>query len=199
MSRKSAGFDHPDPERCAWTLRCVDFVRSIGVPVSLVRNVDGFLPAIRIETGGLLVDVDRCYPGDVFHEAGHLATIPAQFRALATGELSVVQQAMDEWLQAHPDGLLSDPEDAVCRQILQCGEAEATAWQYAAAHAVGLPQAWLFSPGAYDGEDDMVLFGLRTNSYLGINGLQAARWTVARRSSTIDGPVYPEMCQWLAA
>lgn len=55
--------------------RIVAFLRSIGIPVEGATLEDGtFLPGIAVVDGGLRVDASRlAWPGDLLHEAGHLA------------------------------------------------------------------------------------------------------------------------------
>ena len=56
----------------------VAFLEEIGLPVRF-RDLDeaGFLPGITVEAGGLNVDREKLlYPGDLLHEAGHLAVLP---------------------------------------------------------------------------------------------------------------------------
>ncbi len=55
--------------------RIVAFLRGVGIPVE-AASLDGetFLPGIAIAAGGLRVDPERLtWPGDLLHEAGHLA------------------------------------------------------------------------------------------------------------------------------
>jgi hypothetical protein len=69
--------------------RILEFLREIGLTVS-VGEINGptFLPGMQIEAGVLKVDRGRLkYPGDLLHEAGHLAVMPANRRALADGEV----------------------------------------------------------------------------------------------------------------
>ncbi|MBO9708381.1 MAG: hypothetical protein J7521_09225 [Caulobacter sp.] len=57
------------------TARIVGFVRSLGFRVE-VRTLEGetFLPGVAVVAGGLVVDPERLtWPGDLLHEAGHLA------------------------------------------------------------------------------------------------------------------------------
>lgn len=184
-----------------WARVACEFVRSIGIPVEVTEEsaalAGGFLPEIQVANGGLVVDVTRVFPGDILHEAGHLAVIPAVFRAKASGHLEVVHATMSHYLQTHIDDLMSSPEDPVCRGIMQSDDPEATAWQYAAAQAIGLPDEWLFPKDAFDGDAASILAALRARQYLGINGLQAAGWTVCRRSPRRDVPEYPELAFWL--
>jgi hypothetical protein len=57
------------------TARIVGFVRSLGFTVE-ARTLEGetFLPGVAVVEGGLVIDPRRlAWPGDLLHEAGHLA------------------------------------------------------------------------------------------------------------------------------
>lgn len=186
--------------RQQWAEKAVAFVRSIGLAVRDAGREEltgSFVPGIRIEAGGLVVDVENVFPGDVLHEAGHLATIPEAFRPEANGTLGAVSRNMTRYLDAHPEGLACWPEDPLCRAILQCGDTEATAWQYAAAQHIGLPDAWLFPPGSFDGNAEETLLRLKWGRDMGINGLQAAGWTKVHAHGNPALPLYPQLAFWL--
>jgi hypothetical protein len=187
-------------ERQRWLERAVEFVRSIGLSVKLVGNhplePGSFLPQIRIRAGGLEVREDA-FPGDVLHEAGHIAVLPPAFRPLADKNLRAAFAAARAYCDEHGDGLMAHPEDPVVRALLQCSDPEATAWQYAAANAIGLPDAWLFPAGSYEGNQETVLQMLKLNRHFGINGLQAAGWTQVSRNPYRATPVYPALAFWL--
>jgi hypothetical protein len=73
------------------TERLAQFVRSIGIAVrATALPQQTFLPGINISHGTILVDEARLtYPGDILHEAGHLAVAdPAERNAptLAPGD-----------------------------------------------------------------------------------------------------------------
>lgn len=65
----------------------IDFLREIGLCVEERDLSDKtFLPGILVEKGGLIVDrVKLRYPGDLLHEAGHLAVVSARRRADLSG------------------------------------------------------------------------------------------------------------------
>ena len=57
----------------------VDFIRGVGITVETAAlPEDGFLPAIAVRDGGWSTIPTACNPGDLLHEAGHIAvTDPA--------------------------------------------------------------------------------------------------------------------------
>lgn len=187
-----------------WCLAILDFLNGIGivaraVPPSAAMS-QTFTPHVLIRNGQIDADIENVFPGDILHEAGHVAVIPAPFRPLASGNLSAAFKAMHSYLDENPRGLQTYPEDPICRAILQCSDTEATAWQYAAAIEVGLPEHLLFPEGSYQGYAEENLTRLKDSQHFGINGLQAAGWTVLRAfpsSSRAMPPVFPKLAFWL--
>ncbi|MDO8454709.1 MAG: hypothetical protein Q7S59_09080 [Sulfurimonas sp.] len=72
------------------TQKIVDFIIKIGISVHKeMINEKTFLPGILVKNGGLVVDEDKlCYPGDLLHEAGHLATLLPEKRATVYNDVS---------------------------------------------------------------------------------------------------------------
>jgi hypothetical protein len=100
---------------------------------------DTFLPGIRVDAGRLLVDPARLeWSGDLLHEAGHLALVPAANRPATTGEVAVPGVPMG---QVEPAAML---------------------WSYAAALHLRLDPAVVFHAGGYRGRGPDLL---RTFSY----------------------------------
>ena len=160
----------------ALTDRILEFLRSIGLAVCEAEVPEGsFLPGVRIERGGLRVDRARLrWPGDLLHEAGHLAVVPTALRS-----------TLDAALQDLPE-------------VAHGGEIEATAWAWAATRHLGLDSAVLFHDGGYHGRS----VGLRTTFelgvYLGASGLAAAGLTLLPAQVLPGGtPAYPHMLAWL--
>jgi hypothetical protein len=166
-----------------------------GLGFNLRRNSIGwrtFVPGIFVNGMTIMVDSDRLLsPGDIFHDAGHVATVPSMFRDRLRGNVGKsLVPVMRAYFRTH-DLMLDDrgTEDPVCRGLLQCSEAEAIAWSYAAAVASGLPPESVFHPKAYDGEAATVQVMLSLGSHFGVHGLQAAKMTTVR--------TYPKMMLWL--
>jgi hypothetical protein len=122
--------------------RIASFLREIGIPVTAADLPESFLPGLTIEAGGLLVDESRLeYPGDLLHEAGHIAVAPPSVRPSMSGSLDDVpglDTATLEWA--------------------------AIPWSYAAALEIGIDPGLVFHDGGYHGHSA----GLLSNFQLGV-------------------------------
>lgn len=153
-----------------------DFVARTGLPLAEAPlPTTTFLPGIMIRDGGLVVDPSQLkWPGDLLHEAGHLAVLPPALRALANDDLA------EEFDVAH------------------AGELEAMAWAYAALVELGLPAEVLIHEGGYNGKSRDLLQMYAFGVYPGLQGLCAAGMTAAPGFSPEPLPVrYPQMLRWL--
>jgi hypothetical protein len=158
--------------------RIVEFLRGIGIAVREEAIVgDSFLPGVTIEKGELIFDRARnTWPGDLLHEAGHLAVLPFTLRTTVGGNLP------DTVLAAH------------------AGEAEATAWAYAALREIGLPAEVLFHEGGYGGNSAGLLFTYGAGVYPGAAGLSATGMAAAPAEARSGrAKAYPAMLRWLRA
>lgn len=160
----------------ASTAAIVEFLRAIGLKVQYAELGDAcFLPGIDIRDGSLWVDRARlCWPGDLLHEAGHLAVLPAALRAVQSGDLH--------------DG----------EQVPHAGEAEATAWAYAACRALGLPADLLFHDGGYHGRGAALAMTFSLGVYPGLHGLMQAGLAYGlAEARRLGAEPYPRMQRWL--
>jgi len=172
------------------------FIAGLGLPIAEAELDDTtFLPGIAIRDGGLLVDPARLrWPGDLLHEAGHLAVLPPGLRAAA-----------------HDDLPGHDEDDAA---HAHAGEQEAMAWAWAAAVHLGLPPEALIHDGGYRGKSRELLQMYAFGIYPGLRGLCALGMTsapgfaappsaatdgVRRHGMQHDAPQirYPQMRRWL--
>jgi hypothetical protein len=152
------------------------FLARIGLPIAEeTLAVDTFLPGIVLCAGGLVVDADKLmWPGDLLHEAGHLAVLPAALRN-----------------DAHDDA----PNRA---EVAFAGELEAMAWAYAAAVELALPMEVLIHDGGYHGKSRDLLQMYSFGVYPGLRGLCESGMTAAHGFITDCGLVqYPQMLRWL--
>lgn len=154
------------------TATLVDFIRSIGLDVRQGELPEPtFLPGIQIEHGGLLVDDARLrYPGDLLHEAGHLAVAAPERRA-----------AMH-----HDAG--GDPAE----------EMMALAWSYAAIVQLQLDPAIVFHDQGYRGDGGSLIENFVEGRVIGLPMLQWVGMTLDERRAVEEGlPPYPHMLHWL--
>ncbi|MFZ5637580.1 MAG: hypothetical protein ACOY82_13455 [Pseudomonadota bacterium] len=154
----------------------VDFIAGIGLNIVEEQlPADTFLPGVALRGGGLVVDpAALVWPGDLLHEAGHLAVLPAEMRGSADDDLA------DEAGVEH------------------AGELEAMAWAWAAVVELGLPADVLIHEGGYNGKSRDLLQMYAFGVYPGLQGLCAAGMTAAPGFSPEPLPVrYPRMLRWL--
>lgn len=158
------------------TRQLADFISEIGLEiVPTTFEVDTFLPGILVENGRLLVDeLKLTYPGDLLHEAGHLAVAPASVRPTLSGEVVLPDVAMEPV------------------------EVQAMAWSYAAILHLGLDPAIVFHSDGYRGDAEKLLLNFNVGAYIGVNGLEDAGLTVTgKRAKELGVPPYPHMVKWL--
>jgi hypothetical protein len=156
------------------TAKMIEFVRSINLPVAFGEvDADAFLPGVAIANGGLLIDRTRLrYPGDVLHEAGHLAMLTSQERSLCGAGLPV-------------DG---------------GQEMGAIAWSYAAAVHLGLDGCVVFHDEGYKGGAASLRDNFQQGHYLGVPYLQWLGLSWEPHQAAARGtPAYPAMVCWLRA
>ncbi len=162
--------------RDALTRKIAGFLNTIGldtIPAAISHET--FLPGIAIRNGTILVDEDRlAFPGDLLHEAGHLAVAPAQLRKSLSDEVVLPD--------FHPSIL----------------EVAAIAWSYAACVHLGLDPSIVFHPGGYAGRSESLLLNFELGVFLGVNELEAAGLAYSPRTAAeLNVAPYPEMQMWL--
>jgi hypothetical protein len=153
-----------------------DFLAEIGIAVNAgAVPDDAFLPGIALEHGGLLIDEARlAYPGDLLHEAAHVAVAPAWARTSMSGGIDV------------PGLDTSDLEWA------------AIPWSYAAAVAISIDPAVVFHGGGYRGHSAGLLRNFELGVPIGVHLLEAAGMTATgERAAALGVAPYPHMLRWL--
>lgn len=150
----------------------LEFLAGLGIPVRL-GEITGktFFPGVRIVEAGLVVDPARLkHPGDILHEAGHLAAMEPERRARTTGD-------------AGP-----------------CGGAEmaSTGWSYAVTVHLGLDPAVIFHQDSYQGGGDSLLENFAEGRWLGVPLLQLWGMTLdEQHARELGAKPYPHMQRWL--
>lgn len=141
LAAQSADFDSADYLR-----QILGFLTSIGLPVRETSfDKPGFLPGLLIEKGELLLDRTRLlYPGDVLHEAGHLAVTAAAERPLLGANVT----------ENHPE---KDGD-----------ELAVLLWTYAACRHLGVPPVVVFHPDGYKGQSEWLIDTFAKGQYIGL-------------------------------
>ena len=154
------------------TATIVAFLREIGLEVQ-ARTIEEptFLPGITVDGGVLIFDpVSLQYPGDLLHEAGHLAVKPPDERQRASADLG--NGGADEMM--------------------------AIAWSYAAALHLRLPPEVVFHPDGYKGGSGSLIENFAEGRFLAVPMLQWIGMTYdEKRSEELGTAAYPVMARWL--
>jgi hypothetical protein len=148
------------------------FLREIGIAVRLEGVAEPtFLPGISIDSGALKVDLARLkYPGDLLHEAGHLALMEPAQRAAARGDAG------------------DDPGY----------EMGAIAWSYAAAVHLGIDPRVVFHEDGYRRGSRAILDALTSGACIGTPMLHWLGLALDEPDARARGlKPYPYMLRWL--
>lgn len=171
--------------------KIASFLEGLGFSLTEKPVPSGFLPGIRVR--GMTMQFDRTRmlsAGDMLHEAGHIAIIPAMFRPKVSDDIDASLGVLaQEYIDKAPLQRADGTEDPVVRGLLQCGETEAQAWSFAAATAIGIPPNVVFHGRAYEGHSREIIAMLSVGAFLGINGLVAGGMVKPRQ--------FPRMNRWL--
>jgi len=154
------------------TVKIVAFLREIGLAVRAAEiSTETVLPGIEVNHGAILIDESKLtYPGDLLHEAGHVAVTPGEKRKQLGGDVG--KKASEEMM--------------------------AIAWSYAAAVHLGLDLRILFHAGGYKGWSEALIENFAQGHYFGVPMLQWIGLTVdARRARELSIAPYPKMIRWL--
>jgi hypothetical protein len=151
-----------------------NFVESIGLSV-VTRTIEEetFLPGLLLENGKIIIDPDKLlYPGDIMHEAGHLA-------ACEPGVRETIGDPLPEFL----DGGF---------------EMMAMAWSYAACLHIHLDPAIVFHKDGYRGTGSHILQTYNNGNYIGLPMLQYLGLAYDnKRAAELNSLPYPNMIHWL--
>lgn len=158
------------------TEKIINFVKGIGLQVKLASlDTPTFLPGIKIETGTILIDNEKLlYPGDILHEAGHLAVMPPGIRDTMTGDL--------------------DPES----DLQVGGELMVIPWSYAAALYLQIDPAIVFHQNGYKGGSESILDNFKNGRYFGVPMLQWIGLSFEpHKAKELGIAGFPAMIKWL--
>jgi hypothetical protein len=148
--------------------RIVAFLRQIGLPVEVATlDHETFLPGVAVSGGGLRVDPTRlAWPGDLLHEAGHVAVgDPARLGEGVSDDPGEEMAAL-AWSFAAATHLGLDPSVPFHEGGYRGG---------------GKALAEMFSQGGYVGVPMLAMWGLTHEPH---------------RAKAAGAPPYPHMLAW---
>lgn len=155
--------------------RITSFLQDIDLVVIYeVIQEKTFLPGLCIRNGALIIDREKLlYPGDILHEAGHLAVMPAIIRVKMNGDL---------------------PND----NINQGGELMAIAWSYAACIHLKIDPYIVFHAHGYKGGANNLVENFRAGRNIGLPLLQWNEMAYDdKKGKELGVKAFPHMHSWL--
>lgn len=155
--------------------RCITFLNYIGIQ-TMFRSIEGdsFLPGFLIENGIVIIDRERLqYPGDILHEAGHIAVVPLADRSRLT-EKAIIK-----------------------RRDREAEEVMAIAWSYAACMHLMIAPSFVFHEDGYRGGSSSIMDSCSRNEYMGMFMLQSLGMATDGKGAAPDATIHPTMKRWL--
>jgi hypothetical protein len=153
----------------------INFVESVGIKVFKMPIAGNtFLPGLQLKDGALIVDTEKLlYPGDILHEAGHLATTSPEVRKTMSDDLPPTQEN-------------------------QGGEIMALAWSYAAARHLQIDPHIVFHADGYKGGSESLVENFSEGRYIGLPLLQWVGMAYdEHKAKEFNKPPFPHMIKWL--
>ncbi|MBF02197.1 MAG: hypothetical protein CMP76_02760 [Flavobacterium sp.] len=156
--------------------KITSFLSEIGISL-LEKELtnDTFLPGLALSNKGIEIDYNKLlYPGDILHEAGHLAVTTAEDREkISTPDMP------QEW-------------------PTQGDEIGAMLWSYAAAIHLEIPLDIVFHSNGYKGSSEWLIQSYKENNFIGLPLLEWFGLTYGPEKA-IENNVqpFPHMIQWI--
>ncbi|MGM8363771.1 hypothetical protein ACSV4D_17805 [Flavobacterium sp. ARAG 55.4] len=156
--------------------RVLIFLESITLKV-IEKKLDTttFLPGLALGPNCIYVDFNQLkYPGDLLHEAGHLAVTDSDTRkSIGTDKLS------EEW-------------------PTQGEEIAAILWSYAALTHLNLDPSFVFHPDGYKGNSEWFITNFTNRNYIGLPFLEWLGLTLDPDRASKEGKeAFPVMQKWI--
>lgn len=155
--------------------KVLEFLKEIGIDVIEKEIEPSFLPGLGLGPNCIYIDYDKLlYPGDLLHEAGHLAVTTSEERKLVGTD------------QISPDWPTQGEEIA------------AILWSYAALHHLQLPLEFVFHPNGYKNASDWFISNFSKGTYMGLPLLEWMGLCLGNeRAEKEQKSPFPAMQKWL--
>ncbi|QUI61707.1 hypothetical protein GSF04_04110 [Pseudoalteromonas sp. A22] len=157
------------------TKRICDFLTEIQLPFRFHEVEENtFLPGLKTVMGTLYIDNEKLlYPGDILHEAGHIAVCEPIFRD-----------------QLHEDVYKNGLKNGREKQAMQGEEMAAIAWSIAAIQYIGLPLEVVLHKDGYKGASNSFVSAFKEGKGFGYPLLNAWDMTCPEQG-------FPKMQKWI--
>ncbi|MFC0777215.1 hypothetical protein [Flavobacterium sp. HJSW_4] len=155
--------------------KVVFFLKEIGIEIIEKELEETFLPGLELGPDCIYIDYDKLlYPGDILHEAGHLAvTIASERKLVGTAEIS------KDW-------------------PTQGDENAAILWSYAALHHLQLPADFVFHPNGYKNDSEWFISNFESGQYIGLPLLEWMGLCLGNEKAEKENKLpFPAMQKWL--
>ncbi|QSB25218.1 MBL fold metallo-hydrolase [Flavobacterium sp. CLA17] len=155
--------------------KILSFLKEIGLDIIEKELETTFLPGLSLGPNCLYVDYDKLlYPGDILHEAGHLAVTTSSQRQLAG-----TKKIAADW-------------------PTQAEEIGAILWSFAAANHLQLPLEFVFHPHGYKNESDWLISNFTNENYIGLPFLEWIGLCLGKERAVKENkPAFPAMLKWM--
>lgn len=152
------------------------FLNEIGINI-IEKQLDEstFLPGLALGPNCVYIDYEKLsYPGDILHEAGHIAVTSPTDRA----RIGIETMAKD-W-----------PSQ---------GEEIATMlWSFAACKHLNLPLDYVFHAGGYKGSSNWLMDNFDTGNYIGLPFFEWTQMAYSKEKAVeMNVSAFPEMVKWV--
>jgi hypothetical protein len=158
------------------TTRILHFLEKIGIQI-IEKELDPttFLPGLTLGSNCIYVDFDKLkYPGDLLHEAGHLAVTDGESRKIIESNIT-----NNEW-------------------PTQGEEIAAILWSYAALSHLNLDPSFVFHPDGYKGNSEWFISNFTNGNYIGLPFLEWAGLALGNNRAHSEGKeAFPVMQKWI--
>lgn len=151
------------------------FLEEIGIQIIEIKlDKTTFLPGLALGSNCMYVDFDQLkYPGDLLHEAGHLAVTDGETRK------NINNISNEEW-------------------PTQGEEIAAILWSYAALTHLSINPSFVFHPDGYKGNSEWFISNFTNANYIGLPFLEWAGLALSDKNANLLGKkAFPVMQKWI--
>jgi len=155
--------------------KVIFFLKKIGIDIVEKELGETFLPGLELGPNCIYIDYSKLlYPGDILHEAGHLAvTLPAERKLVGTVEIS------KDW-------------------PTQGEEIAALLWSYAALNHLKLSPEFVFHPNGYKGSSEWFISNFTSGNYMGLPLLEWMGLCLGKEKAEKEQKKpFPAMQKWI--